>query len=215
MASSFNPGRVAVGAVFQGSGAPSTALAFHRLGQYCVCGTADGTLRLIDAVAGTAKKVVHDRKRGVGAACFSHHAQSVLVAGGAAADGFPADAAKTVRYWSLYDNRYLRAFAGHDAPVTAVAPSPASDAFFTAGADGRVVLWDLAAPRAAVAALSTADAAWDRHRRTAGSAVAAFSADAVVFAVGAARADGSGGAVKVYFFSFRRRLLLSPARPFS
>ena len=188
VSSSLNPSRFAMGAVFAGGGDESTFLAFHRLGQYCASATADGALRLIDAVNGCVKKTVHCRKYGVAAGCFAHHEQSLLVAG--------AGGDSTIRHLSLYDNRYVRAFAGHDAPVTSVEPSPADDTFLSCGADGRVVLWDLARPQAAVAALKL-DRAW--ADRKADAALAAQAADGVVFAVGASSADRrDGGLVKVY-----------------
>ena len=111
VSSSLNPSRFAMGAVFAGGGDESTFLAFHRLGQYCASATADGALKLIDAVNGCVKKTVHCRKYGVAAGCFAHHEQSLLVAG--------AGGDSTIRHLSLYDNRYVRAFAGHDAPVRA------------------------------------------------------------------------------------------------
>ncbi|KAH8054484.1 hypothetical protein JL722_8832 [Aureococcus anophagefferens] len=187
VSSSLNPSRFAMGAVFAGGGDESTFLAFHRLGQYCASATADGALKLIDAVNGCVKKTVHCRKYGVAAGCFAHHEQSLLVAG--------AGGDSTIRHLSLYDNRYVRAFAGHDAPVTSVEPSPADDTFLSCGADGRVVLWDLARPQAAVAALKL-DRVADRK---ADAALAAQAADGVVFAVGASSADRrDGGLVKVY-----------------
>ncbi|KAH8046344.1 hypothetical protein JL720_16422 [Aureococcus anophagefferens] len=173
-------------------GDESTFLAFHRLGQYCASATADGALKLIDAVNGCVKKTVHCRKYGVAAGCFAHHEQSLLVAGAAATS--------TIRHLSLYDNRYVRAFAGHDAPVTSVEPSPADDTFLSCGADGRVVLWDLApqAPSRRSNWTAWAD-------RKADAALAAQAADGVVFAVGASSADRrDGGLVKVYDAQVRR-----------
>ena len=71
VSSSLNPSRFAMGAVFAGGGDESTFLAFHRLGQYCASATADGALKLIDAVNGCVKKTVHCRKYGVAAGCFA------------------------------------------------------------------------------------------------------------------------------------------------
>ena len=178
-------------AVFHGSGEQSSCLAFHRLGQYCVNGARDGTVRLIDAVNGCVKKVVYCKKYGIGEACFGHHEQSILCSGGAQAN----DAA-TIRYLSLYDNRYVRAFDGHDAAVTTLEQNPADDTFLSCGADGRVVLWDLGRPDAAVASLKLGKQ-WS-ERRTSPSARAAFSSDGIVFAVGASHDKGGGGLVKVY-----------------
>ena len=145
--------------------------------------TGDGVVRVLDGLRGVLRKEVRCAARGVGAACFGHAELCVVVADAAPGTG--------VRYLSLHDNRYLRAFEGHAAPVCGLAPSPASDAFFSLGEDGTCVLWDAAQRRAAVARLDVFAA--DASRRPRHAPVAAFARDALVFAAGAAFADARGG----------------------
>ena len=134
-----------VAQVFRGAGAPCVGLSFHGGGRWCVAATGDGVVRVLDGLRGVLRKEVRCAARGVGAACFGHAELCVVVADAAPGTG--------VRYLSLHDNRYLRAFEGHAAPVCGLAPSPASDAFFSLGEDGTCVLWDAAQRRAAVARL--------------------------------------------------------------
>ena len=172
-----------VAQVFRGAGAPCVGLSFHGGGRWCVAATGDGVVRVLDGLRGVLRKEVRCAARGVGAACFGHAELCVVVADAAPGTG--------VRYLSLHDNRYLRAFEGHAAPVCGLAPSPASDAFFSLGEDGTCVLWDAAQRRAAVARLDVFAA--DASRRPRHAPVAAFARDALVFAAGAAFADARGG----------------------
>ena len=172
-----------VAQVFRGAGAPCVGLGFHGGGRWCVAATGDGVVRVLDGLRGVLRKEVRCAARGVGAACFGHAELCVVVADAAPGTG--------VRYLSLHDNRYLRAFEGHAAPVCGLAPSPASDAFFSLGEDGTCVLWDAAQRRAAVARLDVFAA--DASRRPRHAPVAAFARDALVFAAGAAFADARGG----------------------
>ncbi|CAH0379309.1 unnamed protein product [Pelagomonas calceolata] len=172
-----------VAQVFRGAGAPCVGLSFHGGGRWCVAATGDGVVRVLDGLRGVLRKEVRCAARGVGAACFGHAELCVVVADAAPGTG--------VRYLSLHDNRYLRAFEGHAAPVCGLAPSPASDAFFSLGEDGTCVLWDAAQRRAAVARLDVFGA--DASRRPRHAPVAAFARDALVFAAGAAFADARGG----------------------
>ena len=171
-----------VAQVFRGAGAPCVGLSFHGGGRWCVAATGDGVVRVLDGLRGVLRKEVRCAARGVGAACFGHAELCVVVADAAPGTG--------VRYLSLHDNRYLRAFEGHAAPVCGLAPSPASDAFFSLGEDGTCVLWDAAQRRAAVARLDVFAA--DASRRPRHAPVAAFARDALVFAAGAAFADARG-----------------------
>ena len=146
-----------VAQVFRGAGAPCVGLSFHGGGRWCVAATGDGVVRVLDGLRGVLRKEVRCAARGVGAACFGHAELCVVVADAAPGTG--------VRYLSLHDNRYLRAFEGHAAPVCGLAPSPASDAFFSLGEDGTCVLWDAAQRRAAVARLDVFAADASRRPR--------------------------------------------------
>jgi COMPASS component SWD2 len=51
--------------------------------------------------------------------------------------------ATTIRYLSLYDNRYLRYFKGHKAKVVALEMSPCDDTFISGSLDSTIRLWDI------------------------------------------------------------------------
>ncbi|KAL3678072.1 hypothetical protein R1sor_021028 [Riccia sorocarpa] len=52
-------------------------------------------------------------------------------------------AAESLRYLSLYDNRYLRYFKGHRDRVVSLCMSPKNDCFMSGSLDHTVRLWDL------------------------------------------------------------------------
>lgn len=132
--------------------APVTCLDYHREGEYLVAAAEDGTVHLINALEGKARKKVFCKKYGVELARFTHHAQSVLCssrpsASQAASASGGGTAAHDIRYLSLYDNQYLRFFSGHEARVTALAMSYTDDRFLSASVDGTVRIWTLQQPK--------------------------------------------------------------------
>ncbi|KAI8590931.1 WD40-repeat-containing domain protein [Geranomyces variabilis] len=124
-----------IGKVFDDNTAPITSIDFHASGEVCVTASADDSLRLYDAVNGTAKTFVWSKKYGCAHARFTHSRSSIIYASTKEDD--------TIRYHTLHENKYLRYFRGHAARVVDLEMSPNSDAFLSASADGEVRLWDL------------------------------------------------------------------------
>ena len=54
----------------------------------------------------------------------------------------------TIRYLSTHDNQYIRYFKGHEATVTSLSLSPASDSFLSCSTDNTVKMWSLSTPNA-------------------------------------------------------------------
>ncbi|KAJ3156655.1 WD repeat-containing protein 82 [Geranomyces michiganensis] len=124
-----------IGKVFDDNTAAITSIDFHASGEVCVTAAADDSLRLYDAVNGTAKTFVWSKKYGCAHARFTHSRSSIIYASTKEDD--------TIRYHTLHENKYLRYFRGHAARVVDVEMSPNSDAFLSSSADGEVRLWDL------------------------------------------------------------------------
>ncbi|KAM3577868.1 hypothetical protein VYU27_000409 [Nannochloropsis oceanica] len=137
------------GCVVSGT-APVTCLDYHREGEYLVTAAEDGTVHLINALEGKARKKLFCKKYGVELARFTHHAQSVLCSSRPSASQTASALGTTahdIRYLSLYDNQYLRFFSGHEARVTALAMSYTDDRFMSASVDGTVRIWTLQQPK--------------------------------------------------------------------
>lgn len=169
----ITPSRLEIAAVFPNeSGKRATALSFHEEGQVCVSCGGDGSIRLIDCLSGTSRKVVRVQKFGVSCAAYTHHDLSIIHGGGEG--GSQPDNA--IRYLSLYDNKYLRVFRGHEDAVVSLAMCPSNDVFVSCSLDGKLAVWDLGSSKGAVATLDVGGA----------MPRAAYSPDGLVLAVSSA-----------------------------
>ena len=75
----FDLAAMDMGQVIQGDGsAPVTRLDFHRHGELCMAASADGRLRIIDALEGRERASARCAQFGVGAARFTHHETSLV-----------------------------------------------------------------------------------------------------------------------------------------
>jgi COMPASS component SWD2 len=109
-------------------------------GKWLVMSTTNGTIHLIDSLAGEEKKKVNAKSTGIGQLRFTHHELCVLTTGDKM-NQFD------VRYLCLYDNRYLRLFSGHNDFITSLSMCPTEDTFLTASNDRTVRRWDLSSPK--------------------------------------------------------------------
>ena len=115
------------------------SLDFHRSEDALVTAADDDSVALWSTESGELNKTVPAKKYGASCVTCTHHRDAVLTA---SRNGWD----ETVRYLSLFDNRYLRYFRGHSAPVKQVCMHPSDDHFLTAAKDGEVRMWDLRAP---------------------------------------------------------------------
>ena len=83
-------------------------------------------------------KTLNSKKYGVDLPRFTHKNTAIVHASTKEDD--------TVRYHSLYDNKYLQYFKGHKDRVVSLEVSPVDDGFMSGSMDKTVRLWDLRAP---------------------------------------------------------------------
>ncbi|PRP79162.1 hypothetical protein PROFUN_09335 [Planoprotostelium fungivorum] len=105
-------------------------------GELLLTSSDDESLQLYNTQTGKHLKTVYARRNGVDQAIFTHARETVLVASSSGWD-------HSIRYLSLYDNRYLRYFKGHRDKVNSISLCPKSDLFLSSSNDGTVRLWDL------------------------------------------------------------------------
>lgn len=138
-----SPRQVGIGRVLREHSAPVNSIDFSKDGELLASSGDDERLCLYSCQQGTLQKTILCRKHGVQLVRFTHDPLSVLVASSSErGDGGGAEG-HAVRYLSLHDDRYLRAFVGHTARVTSLEISPKEDVFASAALDGTVRLWDL------------------------------------------------------------------------
>eukprot|EP00899_Mesostigma_viride_P007457 jgi/Mesvir1/16712/Mv15103-RA.1 len=112
------------------------SLDFHPRENQLVTASDDASIHVYDTATGTLKKSLNSKKYGVSHICFTHHPENVIHAS-------RNDWDDSIRYLSLYDNRYHRYFQGHRGRVTSLSMSPKDDLFMSGSLDGTVRLWDL------------------------------------------------------------------------
>ncbi|KAH7387381.1 hypothetical protein KP509_16G020200 [Ceratopteris richardii] len=165
---------MAVGAVFKDYSGKINSLDFHRTEDLLVTASDDESIRLYNIANATMTKMVHSKKYGVSQICFTHHVNAVLYAS-------KNDWDDSLRYLSLYDNRYLRYFKGHNDRVVSLCMSPKNDCFMSGSLDHTVRLWDLR------------DSACQGYLRVRGRPAVAYDQQGLVFAVAM-----EGGAIKLF-----------------
>ena len=111
-----------------------SSLDFSKDGELLLSAGEDSRLCLYSTTRGELQRVAMCAANGAALARFTHDPLSVIVAS-------PEDHA--IRYMSLHDNRYLRAFRAHTDKLVSVEMSPKEDIFTSASMDGTARIWDL------------------------------------------------------------------------
>lgn len=110
------------------------SLDFTKDGELLLSSGDDARIALHSTTKGKTERVALCAANGASLARFTHDPLSIIHAS-------PVDHA--VRYMSLHDNRYMRAFRAHTEPITSLEMSPKEDFFTSAAMDGTARIWDL------------------------------------------------------------------------
>ncbi|KAI9281939.1 WD40-repeat-containing domain protein [Sporodiniella umbellata] len=114
---------------------PISSISFSEEGNTFLTTAQDDSLKTFNCVEGESHATIFSKKYGTTLARYTHHKNNVIYASTKEDD--------TLRYLSLYDNKYIRYFRGHKKRVTAIEMSPIDDSFLTSSLDETVRLWDL------------------------------------------------------------------------
>lgn len=152
-------------------------LDYSNDGEFLVTSSDDESIRVYNLDTGTESNLVQSKKYGADLIHFLHHSHLCVTA-----SKNESDWDHTLRYLSLYDNRYLRYFRGHRNAVVSIAVHPMEDFFLSGSLDETVRFWDARESRCA------------GLLRLSGRPAVAFDPQGLVFAV------GTRGCVKLYDF---------------
>ncbi|CAO2836474.1 unnamed protein product [Amaranthus hypochondriacus] len=130
---------MSIGAVFSDFGGQINAIDFHRTSDLLVTTSADDSIRFYDIVNAKLLKTTYHKKHGADRICFTHHASSVICSSLHNLDL----TGESLRYLSMYDNRCLRYFKGHQQRIVSLCMSPINDSFMSGSLDHSVRIWDL------------------------------------------------------------------------
>ncbi|PKU83046.1 Flagellar WD repeat-containing protein Pf20 [Dendrobium catenatum] len=130
---------MAVGAAFTDYGGSITSLDFHRKEDLLVTASEDDSVRLYNIVDAILLKTMYHKKHGTDRICFTHHPSSIICSSRYNLESTN----ESLRYLSMYDNRCLRYFKGHNKRVVSLCMSPINDSFMSGSLDHSVRIWDL------------------------------------------------------------------------
>lgn len=126
------------------------SLDFSAQGEQLITASDDDSIQVYTLSQGKHAKTIWSKKYGCSLIRFTHDTASVLHCNGNSTEHLQSDALHssdahhhTVKYLSLHDNKYLRFFTGHTAPICSMAMHPLNDTFLTASLDSTVRIWDL------------------------------------------------------------------------
>ncbi|CAN0924522.1 Protein ANTHESIS POMOTING FACTOR 1 [Linum grandiflorum] len=122
---------MAVGAVFTDFGGKINSVDFHRKDDLLVTASEDDSVRLYDIASAKLLKTTFHKKHGADRICFTHHPSSVICSSKYNLE----TTGESLRYLSMYDNRCLRYFKGHNERVVSLCMSPINDSFMSGSLD--------------------------------------------------------------------------------
>jgi len=129
---------MSVGKIFRDCSKHITSIDFDAKGEFCVTASQDESIHLYDCKQGRQVRTIYSKKYGCDLARFTHSQNNIIYASTKEDD--------TIRYLSLYDNKYLRYFKGHTQRVTCLEMSPMDDLFLSSSIDQTIRLWDTRTP---------------------------------------------------------------------
>ena len=129
---------MAVGKVFRDCSKRINSLDFTPDGKFMLVSSDDDSVHIYDCEKALKYKSLLSQKYGVNLMQFVHSGTSSAVCASR------NDADHALRYWDLYENKFVRFFNGHTGPVTSLDVHPYEDLFVSSSsADKSALLWDL------------------------------------------------------------------------
>jgi len=126
-----------VGKVFKDHSKRVNSLDFSVDGKFLISSAEDDAVCLYDCEKGERTKILRSRKYGVDHIKFVHSATLSAIC--ASRNDFDY----SLRYWDLYENKFIRFFKGHVGEVKGLDVHPYEDLFLSSSLDKTSLLWDL------------------------------------------------------------------------
>lgn len=114
------------------------AIDFTPNGRLLISSGADDQIVVYDVEKNCEPIVVRSKKYGADLVRFTHCPNAIIHSS--------TKGTNNIHYLSIYDNKYLRHYDGHEGKITGLCMSPLDDTFLSVGNDRTVRLWDLRMP---------------------------------------------------------------------
>lgn len=128
-------------------------------GKFLISSAEDDCVCVIDCERGERSKLLFSKKYGVSHTKFVHSGNLSAIT--ASRNEFDY----SLRYWDLYENKFIRFFKGHVGEVKNLDVHPYEDLFISSSVDKTVLMWDLRKekPVARITAKTTPASAFDNQ----------------------------------------------------
>jgi COMPASS component SWD2 len=127
----------AVGKVFKDQTKMINSLDFTVDGRFLISASEDDSVCIFDCEKGERSKMLFSKKYGCANIKFVH--SGALSAICSSRNDFD----HSLRYWDLYENKFIRFFKGHVGEVKGLDVHPYEDLFLSSSVDRTCLLWDL------------------------------------------------------------------------
>uniref|UniRef100_A0A914YSB5 Uncharacterized protein n=1 Tax=Panagrolaimus superbus TaxID=310955 RepID=A0A914YSB5_9BILA len=114
---------------------PICSMDFSADGKKLVTTAENNYISVYDVLEGDLNKIINSKVYGAGHVLFGAHPETIVVSS--------TLKNHTVRYMSLYDNKCIRVFTGHNERITNMTLSPIRDVLITCSDDKTVRMWDI------------------------------------------------------------------------
>jgi COMPASS component SWD2 len=169
-----------VGKVFRECNEKVNSLDFTPDGKFMIVSSDDNSAHIYDCEKAEKYKSLHCEKYGIDNIQFVHSGSASAICSSR------NETDQSLRYWDLYENKFVRFFNGHTGPVTSLDVHPYEDLFISSSTtDSTALLWDLRKEKA-LARIGTR-----------GTSTCSFDNQGLIFAV-------VSGQQKVHLFDIRQ-----------
>ncbi|KAF4699854.1 Transcription initiation factor TFIID subunit 9, partial [Perkinsus olseni] len=200
---------MAVGKVFKDATKRVNSIDFTSDGRYLIASSDDESVSIYDTEKGSRHKLLYSRKYGCDNIQFVHSGTNSALCSSRVDFDRNFD---SLRYWDLYENKFLRYFKGHTGPVSSLKVHPYEDQFLStslstaSGGDSTCLMWDLRKERPVARVYSQEQVAKGSSTGSLGGPCATYDTQGLVFAVSSSTPTGDGKKpiAKVHMFDNRQ-----------
>jgi COMPASS component SWD2 len=125
-----------IGKVFKDHEAEVNSVTFSDDCNFLATAGDDDRVNIYNVERGSREKMLKNTENGVSNLRFTHHEQALLCSTKSGREHL-------IKYWSIYDNKIIHNFGGHNDLINSIEVSPKTDMFLSTARDKHMLIWDL------------------------------------------------------------------------